>query len=829
MKRLVLTAIAVAVVGVGLTVSASAHAMTMYTAVRSGDWMDPDTWGGAIPNVYEPDHTVNIPRDIEVYLEGTDAVVIEDGQMVINGRLVIHGSLLVETGAEGSIMSIDIGATGELTIESNGYLWLEAKKLDDQITVDNKGWLVNNGVFEQSWTTYVWSGGNYLNNGTHRFLTPEAQLFVEGVAFNFGSMSVGHAVASGIQNNGVFHNGGSIHGLRAGTSNTGRFVNDGFVGTQFQNRGLFENYGKFVGSEFTNIVFGGATGEIEAINHDGAEFDTRILEVHEGWLINEAGGVLHADLLSVFEEGAMENDSWLVVQDRVVNQGLIADRCSAAWYWEQNPTEDPPWEGNQREDWCDDTPPEIRHGVVGVLGSNDWYVSDVQVYWVVSEPETRILEQSGCHDRYLTFNTSGYEVQCTATSPGGTTLETVTVRIDTTSPTATAVPDRNPNAHGWYDSVVTVSISGVDWHSGIASCEGPFILSEGLVRSAKGTCSDNAGNISNLATANGINIDLTPPIVSWEASSDPNANGWYNSDVTVTYSGIDALSGIDFCDEPFIFDTDGAGLEVSGACSDRAGHSTEVKATIDLDKTAPTVGARLSTPANSNGWHNTDVNVLFDGEDATSGIASCDTMEFNGVEAANLAAEGTCVDVAGNVGPPMLVDNINIDLTDPTLEFARSTENYLLSDSVDVRCIANDALSGIELSQCSEAVGYGYEFDHAAPNWVSGSAWDYAGNTATADHSFTILVTRAGIDFVIDQYVADEKLVRDLKGELDKITKSDSKKKDKGKSDKTLGGFEEAALVGVSPDDLTDQEAQHLIDLVEFLYGPSTTSVADIS
>src|SRR2546427_7343593 len=42
-----------------------------------------------------------------------------------------------------------------------------------------------------------------------------------------------------------------------------------------------------------------------------------------------------------------------------------------------------------------------------------------------------------------------------------------------------------------------------------------------------------------------VRIDRTPPAASAAANPRPNANDWNNTSVTVTFSGTDALSGID--------------------------------------------------------------------------------------------------------------------------------------------------------------------------------------------------------------------------------------------------------------------------------------------
>ena len=52
----------------------------------------------------------------------------------------------------------------------------------------------------------------------------------------------------------------------------------------------------------------------------------------------------------------------------------------------------------------------------------------------------------------------------------------------------------------------------------------------------------------------------------------PDANGWYNHNVTVTFAGSDATSGIASCDTPTYDKPDTASATVTGHCQDNAGN-----------------------------------------------------------------------------------------------------------------------------------------------------------------------------------------------------------------------------------------------------------------
>src|SRR5512144_130524 len=62
----------------------------------------------------------------------------------------------------------------------------------------------------------------------------------------------------------------------------------------------------------------------------------------------------------------------------------------------------------------------------------------------------------------------------------------------------------------------------------------------------------------------GISATVTPP---------PNANGWNNTDVTVSFACTDAFSGVASCTAPVKVTSEGAHQVVTGTVIDRAGNA----------------------------------------------------------------------------------------------------------------------------------------------------------------------------------------------------------------------------------------------------------------
>ena len=169
----------------------------------------------------------------------------------------------------------------------------------------------------------------------------------------------------------------------------------------------------------------------------------------------------------------------------------------------------------------DTTPPVITPNVSGTLGNNGWYTSDVTVTWAVSDPESSISSSSGCGPTTINTDTSGQTLTCTATSAGGTSSQSVTIKRDATPPTISGSRSPDANTFGWNNGDVAVSFTCGDNLSGVATC-GPdtTLSSEGAGQSATGNVTDNAGNTGASATVSDINIDLTAPTVGVTGFTD---------------------------------------------------------------------------------------------------------------------------------------------------------------------------------------------------------------------------------------------------------------------------------------------------------------------
>jgi Bacterial Ig-like domain (group 1)/Domain of unknown function DUF11/Putative Ig domain len=234
------------------------------------------------------------------------------------------------------------------------------------------------------------------------------------------------------------------------------------------------------------------------------------------------------------------------------------------------------------------TPPVITPVVAGTLGENGWHTSAVQVTWLVSDLESTISAQTGCDAAVIGDDTAGTLLTCEATSEGGTTSLPVTVKVDTTPPALTI--DGGPQDGETYEvgSVPAAptcaaedATSGLDGDcstSGYSSAVGAHELTF--------SAEDQAGNTAT-KTVSYLVADSTPPVVEPTIVGTEGSNGWYTSNVTVSWSVRE--------DESSILDVAGCGD--SAVMADTTGRTFSCEVVAESGTTARSLTiARDATP-----------------------------------------------------------------------------------------------------------------------------------------------------------------------------------------------------------------------------------------
>jgi hypothetical protein len=316
----------------------------------------------------------------------------------------------------------------------------------------------------------------------------------------------------------------------------------------------------------------------------------------------------------------------------------------------------------------DKTAPTIVGAATTAPNAHGWYNGPVTIHWTCGDALSGVVV---CPSDTV-LNSEGSAVSASATvfdkAGNSTTASSAPVKIDRTAPStnASSVPD-------WTNATVTLSLSAFDALSGVdvthfvvdggATQTGTSVLlSDEGVHTVSFWSVDNAGNVESAHTAT-VKIDKSAPSITVSQSPLANGAGWNKTDVDVSFVCADGLSGVASCSGPQHVSAEGAGQVVTGTASDNAGNSASASRTLNIDKTAPTIGGSVPA-ANGNGWYNAPVTVTWSCSDGLSGVASCQPATTLSSDGAAQSATGSATDVAGN-GATAHVNGINIDQTHP--------------------------------------------------------------------------------------------------------------------------------------------------------------------
>jgi hypothetical protein len=242
--------------------------------------------------------------------------------------------------------------------------------------------------------------------------------------------------------------------------------------------------------------------------------------------------------------------------------------------------------------------------------TGQWYPAPVSVSWAINGQVVQV--GPGCQAG--TFNTDQVTtLSCSVTWSDSTTSSvSFPLHVEVSAPSATATPDRPPDANGWYNHPVSVAFAGTAF-SGIASCTGAQTYGGPATpgTTIAGTCSDNAGKVASASMP--LSYDATPPALtassqpadgsvdlSWQASSAPAPLQWVQvsrdpgvapAAASVLYQG----GATSYTDSRV---RNGTLYTYTITAVDQAGNVTQqtVTSTPGARLLAPIPGARLSAP-----------------------------------------------------------------------------------------------------------------------------------------------------------------------------------------------------------------------------------------
>ena len=315
---------------------------------------------------------------------------------------------------------------------------------------------------------------------------------------------------------------------------------------------------------------------------------------------------------------------------------------------------------NQTHLKLDTTSPSITSSVSGTPGLNGWYVSNVDVSWTVMDAVSGIdaATKTGCNSITISSDTAGTTITCSVDDNAGNhTSNVVTIKRDATAPSVAVNPDRAADSMGWYNHQIDFTVVGSDDMSGIEGCDaggsynGPDTASGSVSRS----CTDKAGNTGSGSF--GFKFDKTAPGISFVGQSPAkNGNGWNKTDVTLSWTCTDSLSGPEATPVTRTITTEGSGQTATGTCTDQAGNqASSTDGNVNLDKSAPTnitfsgIAAQTYPIADVPPSSGISCNANYD----ISGKDSCNVTGY-GADFGSHTLTATATDLAGNQGTNQL-------------------------------------------------------------------------------------------------------------------------------------------------------------------------------
>ena len=415
----------------------------------------------------------------------------------------------------------------------------------------------------------------------------------------------------------------------------------------------------------------------------------------------------------------------------------------------------------------DRTKPTCTVNLTGTKGDGGWYkTKNVDVMIVSSDMHSGVGSYDLTTSETPSYNNVSKNIQSDTAgitwygyvkdNVGNVGQCNATLKVDTVKPTCTVTKTGVVGDNGWYKSnAVKLDLTSSDNLSGVVKTglstdSNPTLGSTTSATQSDigsvvwyGKVRDAAGNVSVVCSSGEFKVDTQKPQCSVSFSGTSGNNGWYKSNVNVSLTKSDGLSGVEsfglstsssvtYNSSASSSQSDVASQSWYGYAKDYAGNTISCNNTVKVDTQKPSCTISLSGTSGNNGWYKSNVSVTLNSSDSgpsgvsKTGLGTSSSPTLGNKTSASqgnttgVTYYGRVQDAAGHISDTCSSSSFKVDSSSPSCTISVSTSGIKINSS-------DSGSSGVS----SSSINGGGTSATLGAGTFNGSVTDKAGNSGS--------------------------------------------------------------------------------------------------